>query len=124
LSLYTRNVIRSFRDPEAQKLFDDEFSKKYRAMERTARRKLTMLDEAETIQDLAVLPGTHLEALARTARGSTAFASTTSSAFASTGRTGTPRTWKSWITIRGIERTACLRDWNPSIPERSSGKRS
>jgi len=32
-------------------------------------------------------------------------------AFASTGRTGTPRTWKSWITIRDRE-NACLRDWN------------
>jgi proteic killer suppression protein len=62
-------VIRSFRDTEAQKLFDDEFSKRYRAIERTARRKLTMLDEAETLQDLAALPGTRLEALARDRKG-------------------------------------------------------
>jgi len=62
-------VIRSFRDTEAQKLFDDEFSKRYRAIERTARRKLTMLDEAETLQDLAALPGTLLEALARDRKG-------------------------------------------------------
>ena len=62
-------MIRSFRDPEAQRLFDDEFSKRYRAIERTARRKLTMLDEAETLQDLAALPGTHLEALTRDRKG-------------------------------------------------------
>jgi len=62
-------VIRSFRDPEAQKLFNDEFSKKYGAIERTARRKLTMLDEAETLHDLTVLPGTHLEALGRDRKG-------------------------------------------------------
>jgi proteic killer suppression protein len=56
-------VIRSFRDAEAEKLFNDEFSRKYRAIERTAQRKLTALDEAETLQDLAALPGNHLEAL-------------------------------------------------------------
>jgi len=62
-------VIRSFRDSEAQKLFNDEFSKKYQAIERTAQRKLTMLDEAETLQDLAVLPGTRLEALTKDRKG-------------------------------------------------------
>jgi len=56
-------VIRSFRDAEAAKLFNDEFSRKYRAIERTAQRKLTALDEAENLADLAGLPGNHLEAL-------------------------------------------------------------
>jgi len=62
-------MIRSFRDFEAEKLFQDQFSKKYRAIERTARRKLTMLDEAENLQDLALLPGTRLEALQRDRKG-------------------------------------------------------
>jgi len=56
-------VIRSFRDAEAEKLFNDEFSRKYQAIERVAQRKLTALDEAETLQDLAALPGNRLEAL-------------------------------------------------------------
>lgn len=56
-------MIRSFRDVEAAKLFDDEFSRKYRAIERTAQRKLAALDQAENLQDLAALPGNHLEAL-------------------------------------------------------------
>jgi proteic killer suppression protein len=56
-------VIRSFRDAEAKKLFNDEFSRKYQVIERAAQRKLTALDEAETLQDLAALPGNHLEAL-------------------------------------------------------------
>lgn len=56
-------MIRSFRDAEAEKLFHDQFSKKHQAIERTVRRKLTMLDEAESLKDLAVLPGTRLEAL-------------------------------------------------------------
>ena len=62
-------MIRSFRDSEAAKLFHDKFSKKYRAIERTARRKLTMLDEAENLQDLALPPGTQLEALQRDRKG-------------------------------------------------------
>ena len=56
-------MIRSFRDAEAAKLFDDEFSRKYRAIERVAQRKLAALDQAENLQDLAALPGNHLEAL-------------------------------------------------------------
>jgi proteic killer suppression protein len=56
-------VIRSFRDTEAKKLFNDQFSRKYQVIERAAQRKLTALDEAETLQDLAALPGNHLEAL-------------------------------------------------------------
>ena len=62
-------MIRSFRDSEAEKLFHDEFSKNYRAIERPARRKLTMLDEAENLQDLALLPGTRLEAVQRDRKG-------------------------------------------------------
>ncbi len=56
-------VIRSFRNREAEKLFHDEFSKKYQSIERIARRKLIMLDEAEGLEDLAALPGNRLEAL-------------------------------------------------------------
>ena len=56
-------VIRSFRDREAEKLFQDQFSKKYQSIERIARHKLTMLDPAETLEDIAALPGDRLEAL-------------------------------------------------------------
>jgi proteic killer suppression protein len=56
-------LIRSFRDREAEKLFQDQPSKKYQSIERIARRKLTMLDEAETLNDIAALPGNPLEAL-------------------------------------------------------------
>ena len=62
-------MIRSFRDSEARKLFNDEFSKKYQVIERTAQRKLTVLDEAETLRDLALLPGTRLEALTKDRKG-------------------------------------------------------
>jgi proteic killer suppression protein len=56
-------VIRSFRDSDAEKLFNDEFSKKYQGIERSARRKLLALHNAETLNDLRALPGNHLESL-------------------------------------------------------------
>lgn len=62
-------MIRSFRGREAEKLFHDQFSRKYQSIERTAQRKLTMLDEAETLEDLAALPGTRLEPLTGDRKG-------------------------------------------------------
>ena len=56
-------MIRSFRDREAEKLFHDQFSKKYQKIERIARRKLTMLDEVDTLEELVALPGNRLEGL-------------------------------------------------------------
>lgn len=61
-------MIRSFRDPEAEKLFNDEFSKKYQAIERVAQRKLTALHGAEALHDLA-LPGNQLHALTDDRKG-------------------------------------------------------
>jgi proteic killer suppression protein len=55
-------VIRSFRDAEAERLFHDQFSKRFQAIERTARRKLNQVDRATSLRDLA-LPGNHVEAL-------------------------------------------------------------
>jgi proteic killer suppression protein len=56
-------MIRSFRDPDTEKLFHDEFSKRYQAISRIAQRKLAILHGAESLKDLAALPGNHLEAL-------------------------------------------------------------
>jgi proteic killer suppression protein len=56
-------VIRSFRDAEVEKLFNDQFSKKYQAIERAARRRLEALDAAEVLSDLSRVPGNHLEPL-------------------------------------------------------------
>lgn len=55
-------MIRSFRDAEAERLFHDQFSKRFQAIERTARRKLNQVDRATSLRDLA-LPGNHVEAL-------------------------------------------------------------
>jgi proteic killer suppression protein len=56
-------MIRSFRSSETQKLFADEPLKKFRAIERIARRKLEMIDAAENVDDLRNPPGNRLEKL-------------------------------------------------------------
>jgi proteic killer suppression protein len=56
-------VIRSFRDADAEKLFNNEFSKKRQAIERAARKRLSALDAATSLTDLRAIPGNHLEAL-------------------------------------------------------------
>jgi proteic killer suppression protein len=57
-------VIRSFRDPEAERLFNREFSRKLpRDLQRMALRKLLILDAAGSLGDLRVPPGNRLEKL-------------------------------------------------------------
>jgi toxin HigB-1 len=62
-------VIRSFKDRDTARLFDDELVAKFRAIERQARRKLLYLNRARTIQDLSVPPSNRLEALRGNRKG-------------------------------------------------------
>jgi proteic killer suppression protein len=62
-------MIRSFRDPAAARLFDDEDVPRFRAIERQARRKLLLLDGAGALNDLRTPPGNRLEALKGDRRG-------------------------------------------------------
>jgi proteic killer suppression protein len=62
-------VIRSFRNPETEKLFNDEFSKPFQAIENTARRKLYQIHQARDLKDLSALPGNRLEALSGDRKG-------------------------------------------------------
>jgi proteic killer suppression protein len=56
-------VIRSFRNAEVEKIFRQEFSKRFQAIEKIAIRKLFHLNRATTLRDLAAIPGNQLEAL-------------------------------------------------------------
>lgn len=62
-------MIKSFRSPEAEALFNDHLVARFRAIERPARRKLLYLSQARTLQDLLVPPGNRLEALKGDRRG-------------------------------------------------------
>jgi len=58
-------MIKSFRCKETEKLFNDLPSRRYRAIERVARRKLEMIEAAKRLEDLRSPPGNRLEALER-----------------------------------------------------------
>jgi proteic killer suppression protein len=56
-------VIKSFRSAETEQLFLLEGSRKFRAIERVALRRLDMLDAAADLATLAAVPGNRLERL-------------------------------------------------------------
>ena len=56
-------MIKSFKSKDTEKLFNDYPVKQFRVFERVARRKLEMLEAAETLGDLKSPPGNRLEAL-------------------------------------------------------------
>ena len=57
-------MIKGFASKETEKLFNREFSRKLpQSIQRVARRKLEVLDAAETLQDLRVPPSNRLEKL-------------------------------------------------------------
>jgi len=57
-------MIESFADPEAEKIFKGVVSRKLPStIQKTARRKLVYLDDAEDLRDLFAPPGNRLEAL-------------------------------------------------------------
>ena len=69
VSIYNKVVIRSFRDAEAEKIFQQQFSKQFQSIEKIALRKLIHLNRAITLLDLAAIPGNQLEALKRDRTG-------------------------------------------------------
>ena len=57
-------MIESFADPEAEKIFKGIVSRKLPlTIQKTARRKLVYLDDADDLRDLFAPPGNRLEAL-------------------------------------------------------------
>jgi len=62
-------VIRSFRSKDAADLFLDRPVRRFRAIERPARRKLLYLHRARVLEDLKAPPGKQLEALKGDRRG-------------------------------------------------------
>jgi proteic killer suppression protein len=62
-------VIRSFRCKETGKLFHRQQNRKFGNIGTVARRKLRMLDDAESLEDMAAVPGNRLEALGGNRKG-------------------------------------------------------
>ena len=62
-------MIRSFRCPDTEALFNDRVLRRFRNIERVARRRLLYLHRAARLQDLRVPPGNRLEALRGSRKG-------------------------------------------------------
>jgi toxin HigB-1 len=62
-------VIRSFRDRDTERVFRDRDVRRFRALERPARRKLLLLHTAVSLHDLRVPPGDRLEELKGNRKG-------------------------------------------------------
>ena len=62
-------MIRSFRCAETEKVFHQQFSKRFRSIAKIALRKLIHLNRAITLRDIAAIPGHQIEALKRGRQG-------------------------------------------------------
>jgi len=62
-------VIKSFRSSGTERLFQRQRIRKFRSIERSALRKLDMLDAADDLRVLAELPGNRLEKLSGDRKG-------------------------------------------------------
>ncbi|MBO4652251.1 MAG: type II toxin-antitoxin system RelE/ParE family toxin [Lachnospiraceae bacterium] len=63
-------MIKGFADKETERIYNQHFSKKLPAtIQRIALRKLIMMDNAGTLEDLAVPPANRLERLAGDRKG-------------------------------------------------------
>lgn len=56
-------MIRSFRCKHTESLFRDQLVRRFKAIERQARRKLEILNAAASLEDLQMIPGNRLDAL-------------------------------------------------------------
>lgn len=62
-------MISSFRDKDTHELYESGHSRRFRAVERVALRKLDMLAAAPSVETLRVPPGNRLEALSGDRKG-------------------------------------------------------
>ena len=62
-------MIKTFRSKDTETLFNRERCARFKNIENVARRKLIMLNNAQSLQDLRVPPGNHLEELSGDRQG-------------------------------------------------------
>ena len=62
-------MIKTFRDKATERLFNRQPVNRFREIERSARRKLEMVDAAEVLDNLRNPPGNRLEALKGNRKG-------------------------------------------------------
>ena len=62
-------MIRSFRDADADAVFNGRPTRRLQSIARVAQRKLRQLDAAHELRDLTIFPGNRLEALSGDRQG-------------------------------------------------------
>ena len=63
-SVYNSIMITGFGDKETEKVYNQQFSRKLpHDIQQVALRKLILIDNAQSVEDLRVPPGNHLEQL-------------------------------------------------------------
>ena len=61
---YNKIMIKTFRDRETEKIYNQTFSGKLpQSIQRIALRKLIMIDNVQSLEDLRIPPANHLEKL-------------------------------------------------------------
>ena len=61
---YNKIMIKAFADRETEKIYNQTFSKKLpQSIQKMALRKLIMIDNAQSLEDLRIPPANHLEKL-------------------------------------------------------------
>ena len=61
---YNKNMINTFADRETEEIYNQKFSKKLsQSIQSIALRKLIMIDNVQSLEDLRVPPANHLEKL-------------------------------------------------------------
>jgi len=63
IASYNEIVIRSFRSRDAELIFHGRYSKRFNRLAALIERKLTQINAAVVLSDLAAFPGNHLESL-------------------------------------------------------------
>ena len=63
MTLYHPLMIKTFKCKNTQALFDGKCPRRFKAFARVAERKLQMLDDAYSVEDIRVPPGNRLESL-------------------------------------------------------------
>ncbi len=97
-------MILTFRNQGAEDVFDGKSSKAARKtcppdLQRRARAKLFLLDDAEDVTDLRIPPSNHLEALKGDRSDSTVSGSTSNTGSVSDGQRAASKTLRSLTTI-------------------------
>ena len=94
-------MIRSFKCKDTEKLFGDYRVRRFQALETTARRKLKILDDATSLNDLAALPGNRLEALRGDRKGQHSIRINDQYRICFKWEEAMHLAWKSWTIIEG-----------------------